>query len=519
MSADDPNKIYYDVNIRYDPQNLDRSLHFFSPAKTTIRMNSPLITDTDSYDLCISKFKIDTECVPIFIPEMEQPVTEKEYDDINTTPYLYSNYKIAVINNAGHGEIARIKIFRNRRATHSSQEKTPYFKFFKKGGQTYVDNTDESLFMYDYQTFINYVNVALQTAVSAVNSKTTKQNKLEQEAGACFFKIVGDKLRFYFTSEFSENRWSIAFSGNLYRLIGNGFPLGHCIDMKVTESEDKLKGFYFIETYAERDLDVTEVFNFVGGIYESLNTHLPERRSYFGTVFVSGQEIISGRDPDDPDTQKDVKYYYHDQQFSTFPNWNICNAILICSGDLPINGEYYPVFQTRDGFLTHYNEPWYMRVSEGTKLRTEEDNIFNKNTTKIIDVYYPLSTTGGDIQSSIIYDNTDIENGNKIDMFKGVALDHFDIYLKWVDIYGNMYDLMLAPGRSVNLRLCFTRKKIKREDLAYCTQVLLAALQPEKDPVQYSVENDPFVLREEPPNKKRNMVIEEGYAPCGLQIK
>ena len=115
MSSENPNKIYYDVNIRYDPQNLDRSLHFYSPAKTNIRMNSPLITDTDSYDLCISKFKIDTECVPIFIPEMEQPVTEKEYDDINTTPFLYSNYKIAVMNAEGHGEIAKIKIFRNRR--------------------------------------------------------------------------------------------------------------------------------------------------------------------------------------------------------------------------------------------------------------------------------------------------------------------------------------------------------------------------------------------------------------------
>ena len=226
-----------------------------------------------------------------------------------------------------------------------------------------------------------------------------------------------------------------------------------------------------------------------------------------------------GRDPAALPATKEVKYLYHDQQFSTFPNWNICNAILICSSDLPINSEYYPVFQTRDGFLTHYNEPWYMRVSEGTKLRSEEDNIFNKNTTKIIDVYYPLSVTGGDIQSSIIYDNTNIENGNKIDMFKGVALDHFDIYLKWVDIYGNMYDLMLAPGRSVNLRLCFTRKKIKREDLAYCTQVLLNALQPKEDPVQFDIENDPFVLREQPPSKRRNVVIEQGYAPCGLQIK
>ena len=108
MSADNPNKIYYDVNIRYDPQNLDRSLHFFSPAKTTIRMNSPLMTDTDNYDLCISKFKIDTECVPIYIPEMEQPVDITDYKDINTTPYLFSNYKIAVMNLEGEAEMVRV---------------------------------------------------------------------------------------------------------------------------------------------------------------------------------------------------------------------------------------------------------------------------------------------------------------------------------------------------------------------------------------------------------------------------
>ena len=58
-----------------------------------------------------------------------------------------------------------------------------------------------------------------------------------------------------------------------------------------------------------------------------------------------------------------------------------------------------------------------------------------------------------------------------------------------------------------------------REDFAYCIQVLLTALQPEKDPVQFTVDNDPFVLCEEPPNKKRNIVLEDGYAPCGLQIK
>ena len=119
MNSENPNKIYYNVNIRYDPQNLDRSLYFYSPAKTNIRMNSPLITDTDSYDLCISKFKIDTECVPIFIPEMEQPVDVAAYADINTTPFLYSAYEVMLSSPNCPAARYSIKIFRNRMAAQT----------------------------------------------------------------------------------------------------------------------------------------------------------------------------------------------------------------------------------------------------------------------------------------------------------------------------------------------------------------------------------------------------------------
>ena len=128
--------------------------------------------------------------------------------------------------------------------------------------------------------------------------------------------------------------------------------------MELTEKTDDLRGFFFIQTRAEKDFDPLDFQMFEGGIHErNVGTH-DDARTYFETVFVSGQEDITGRDPRNPGrATKTVKYLYHDQQFSTFPNWNICNAILICSSDLPINGEYYPVFQTRDGFLTHYKEP------------------------------------------------------------------------------------------------------------------------------------------------------------------
>ena len=74
-NQDTQNKIYYDVNINFNPVEADRRHNFFSKAQTEIRLNGPLITDPMNYDLAISKFKIDTECLPVFIPEMAQPQT------------------------------------------------------------------------------------------------------------------------------------------------------------------------------------------------------------------------------------------------------------------------------------------------------------------------------------------------------------------------------------------------------------------------------------------------------------
>lgn len=76
----------------------------------------------------------------------------------------------------------------------------------------------------------------------------------------------------------------------------------------------------------------------------------------------------------------------------------------------------------------------------------EDAAIFDKAATKILDVYYPISTSGGDIRSAVIYSNENIEGGNKIDMIGGMDLENFDIKIKWVDIYGNLYDLYLVPG-------------------------------------------------------------------------
>ena len=176
----------------------------------------------------------------------------------------------------------------------------------------------------------------------------------------------------------------------------------------------------------------------------------------------------------------------------------------------------------KNGFLTHYNEDWYNEAisAMGNTEGGEEAAIFNRNSMKIIDVYYPLSNTAGDMRTCVIYDNANIEMGNKIDMVSGAPITHFNISIKWVDIYGNLYDLDLAPGRSCNIRFCFTRKKIKKEELINGFTSVMNALSPQQqeEPGEITDENDPFQLKKYPP-KKRNRVAAKGYTPTGLVIK
>lgn len=68
---DQQNEIYYDVNIPYKAENKDPKHHCYTKAETEIKLNAPLISDPLNYDLAISKFKIDTECLPVFIPKLK----------------------------------------------------------------------------------------------------------------------------------------------------------------------------------------------------------------------------------------------------------------------------------------------------------------------------------------------------------------------------------------------------------------------------------------------------------------
>ena len=115
----------------------------------------------------------------------------------------------------------------------------------------------------------------------------------------------------------------------------------------------------------------------------------------------------------------------------------------------------------------------------GNRTQCDQRNLQKKNTQRVLDIYYPLSTSAGDVRSSIIYSAENTNHGQNIELVPGSPIRHFDIWVKWMDIYGNLYDLYLYPGCSVDIRMCFTKKPLMKEDLAEGLDAVMECL-PEK---------------------------------------
>lgn len=561
MSSDSQNKIYYDVNINYNPTEADKRHNFFSRAVTEIRLNGPLISDPMNYDLAISKFKIDTECIPVFIPEMRQPqdplapgFVDKGERYTNYKVYVYyASYDPAAPGQPPYydGKFTRIEktvtVVPNNGCVNFVREAfTLNHKFpsITSGANTYMQNTDPDFFFYDYQSFLDRINVAIERAISEIpewpaaaapapvgpNDPVFNMSQ-NRSIKAAFFKVTDGKIEFHVSGDVIDGKILIRFSGNLYKYIGNGFkcrfydnPLGRDLPVGAVDPE-KSDGSFFIDfnPFAWRhkavnvgDAELSTVFTNMDhfdrpGVVSNMQDYITMECDY-SYVITTHYEA--------PAQDFSCTYYAFKQQYSTLCNWNACKAILICSSSFPIKPEYYPT-NTKNIFLTHYKEPWYINLVRQLygEHALDDKAIFDKASTKILDVYYPLSSEAGDIRSTIIYDNQDIEAGNKIDMIGGMDLENFDVYIKWVDIYGNVYDLYLAPGSSVNIRLCFTRKKIKKDELVSAFNRMIDNLEIiSQTKVPPEDNSKTFDIKMEP-KRKRNKVNLPGVLENGLIMK
>ena len=503
QGAVEPSKIYYDVTIDHDPEHKDQRYGVASKAITTINLRDPLIENPGDFNLVITKFKIDTECIPLMIPEMEQPqnllddniqfynkMKTKYQIEINMTIHTCTKTTIKDKNdnvikqksknekgeeilvdtleeNEKYEKGAKGYVFVQHHRYYSyAINQTKYLGYAKHDNGdvanylAYIDNTDEQCFVYSYETFLIGVNQTIQKLTGMI-AEAAKQYNLTGTR-MYYFSLVNGLLRFCMTKygydlvvdeqtvtdpqtgntinrylEWYPTRFDIQFSPELYKYLGNGFPCSFL-------NNDAKKGWWRYN------------------IKPQFTDNGKESRNSYPTMFVDND-----------------KTKYMEQSYSTLSNWNILKAIIIGSDNLPVVEEYLPI-SNKDGFLTHYPTPEYTKALQDLGIQHSEiREIFKKNTQRVLDIYYPLSASAGDIRSSIIYTCENIQQGQSIELMPASPINHFNVWVKWLDIYGNLYDLYLYPGCSVDIRMCFIKKPLMKEDLAEGLEAVMDCL-PEK---------------------------------------
>ena len=442
--AQQPERFYYDITIEHDPEHTDERHYMKSKAEKTIYMESPLMEDPGDYNMSVCKFSINTEAIPVFIPEIKS----KHYDDWNDM-YVYENsnekYKIQSIINCTYNKNGKWFIIHNNGIDSYLRFPGPNhpngIKKIKPKDTTkkywWYDNLDEQCYYYDYTSVLNALNLVILSNSKSMREKKSPDGFLKFEH---WCETGNNSSFFYFElkdglivlnvhkdtwkdNEYTKDvTFKVKFPMYLLRYIGNGF--------KTKINSD---GTW------EYDYNWKEL----GAINENI--------------------AIT-------------------QEYSTLVNWNPLKAIVIGSDTIPAVGEFLPIAHY-DGWLNHEkSEEYDTFLKETGQTRQDKDkDIFKKNTTCILDIYYPVLTNPGDIRSNCVFSRDDINNGQVIELRHASPLTRFNIWIKWLDIYGNLHDLYLLPGRSCDIRFCFIKKPVSRETMKTGVESVVKALAPPEE--------------------------------------
>ena len=440
--AQQPERFYYDITIEHDPDHTDDRHFMKSKAEKTIYMESPLMEDPGDYNMSVCKFSINTEAIPVFIPE------------IKTYHYDSNNYMFCFVDDK------RLRVFLNysynRNGTwyigNNSVNNNLYFpkpnhpngiKKIKPIDSTkkywWYANLDEQCYFYDYTSLINAINIMFLDITKVYREKSLTYDKqfkklehwcetgnnssffyFELKDGLIVLNVHKDvwKKNDYIDDQILQVR----FPMYLYRYIGNGF---------------KTK----FNTDGTWDYDYN--WKELGAINENIAI-----------------------------TQK----------YSTLVNWNPMKAIVIGSDTIPAVGEFLPIAHY-DGWLNHEKSKEYddFLTETGQTRQDKDKDVFKSNTTCILDIYYPVLTNPGDIRSTCVFSRDDINNGQVIELRHASPLTRFNIWIKWLDVYGNLHDLYLLPRCSCDIRFCFIKKPVMREDLGESISTVENALAPPEE--------------------------------------
>ena len=467
--SSEPGKFYYDVSIEHDSEHADKKHFVKSKAEKTINLEYPLMENPGDYNISVSKFNINTEALPVMIPEI---VSKQKLADITAnkcfeTSYwiklkIMYNYKVKEMEQWG-AEVC------DETYTHIENVKIP-FNYevkdlqrinWKMNNEGYIDNTDEQCFIYDYTTFIDALNKTTSAIKDDLRKKGGTKNKngdLQMDGPMqyfCYirnlqtflaFKLEDNRIRFqlhedlwneyeFHDKKFKVTSFEISFSNNLYRYIGNGFKT------KFNDNKSWQYDFYDIEE--QKAVKKKDIFR-------------------------------------DDRIEKNIVNYLQD--YPTLVNWNPLKAIVIGSDTIPAVGEFLPISH-QDGWLNHSKTEEYKTflTDNGYIFHNSDDAIFKKNTMCILDIYYPFLSNPGDIRSTCVFSRNNINDGQSIELVDSSPITTFNIWIKWLDVYGNLHDLYLLPGCSCDLRFCFVKKALLKEDFNEGISTVVQALAPPKE--------------------------------------
>ena len=460
-------KIYYNITIDHNPDDPECEKNFMhgSVARAEIKMKEPLVDSPEEYTLSISKFKIDTSGLPFMIPEMVQPQPAQISAAGVLTPFPYTDGMVSVLGlklryqGAANGQAATTdtivdteeipvvfyseerKVTRGVPYDFTPMHEIEYLETQKGVNKLYINNTSPQCYVYSFSSFLNYVNLAIKRAYDKL---TSNQNvKWKEMAHRPFFTVKENDVSFYHyvPQNNATSTISVGLNAKLFHYLDIGFP---------TIYRD---GYYWIDTsyYIYKNSPVGEIASNVYSLaWSSSNTTID---SVPFTCYTCNAVIPS------------------------FMRWGDVKNLLITSDQLSVAGEFIPSFED-DGFLNHTKTSLMIEAYKDVYGTTQlgDGGVFERAEEKIVEVFYPITSSAGDIRTQVIFNNQDIENGNKIDLVPGGSIQQFDINIKWMDIYGNIHPLYIPYGCNVDIRFVFSRKRITKEEIVEGVGAILKLL-------------------------------------------
>ena len=271
-------KIYYNVNIT----GKSTKGSFTSDASFNVFLNQSVLDDVSKYQFLVEKFKIDTESIPLFYVDIQNP----QPPVINNTNFI-TNYTIYCFNNTG--ALCSVPVL------YSNPTNTPA-RIVKTdpSGNVYYDKQDECFAIYSYDVFISCINDAFNQLFFDAQLTAYQPSFFQYDhtlEKICYYSYSAPPLIPF--------PMQIYFSMNLHPFIGEAF-----------------NSIWYENGVPGIDDDVYSI-------------NIESNPLLQNIVSLAGNNYI-----------KMI------QEYQAMSSWASINRILFVSQKLPIKREYYPISNT-----------------------------------------------------------------------------------------------------------------------------------------------------------------------------